>query len=333
MLRDGAYGSDEAGLVWAYRFEPGHASEQIDSDEATRVLRSLPQTATCLWLHFDLSNAAAARWIRTELQLSESFYEALRDSPSTRVETATDSLVAVVHDLRFFGADTGASSTLTIFIDDRLIVSARTTQLRAVDRLREAIKKGAVFESPTDLFAHLLRDQADVLVETVREVAVQVDAVEDSLTTTPEFKSRALLGLARRRLIRLQRSLAPEPAALFRLLSRPPDWLRPGDIGELRRSAEELSLAVADSGAVIERVRILQDELSAQLNEATNRTLYILTVLTAIAVPFEFIPALFGMEVGGVPLRDNPHGFAVVFVIILLVIGVGAMFVRRLIRH
>src|SRR5262249_56158072 len=83
---------------------------------------------------------------------------------------------------------------------------------------------------------------------------------------------RSALGVMRRRLVRLQRLLAPEPAALFRLLNRPPAWLRDSDIAELRRSAEELSTAVADSSAVIERIRILQDELSANLPHPTHPT-------------------------------------------------------------
>src|SRR5262249_6404646 len=143
---------------------------------------------------------------------------------------------------------------------------------------------------------------------------------------------RSALGVMRRRLVRLQRLLAPEPAALFRLLNRPPAWLRDSDIAELRRSAEELSTAGADSSAVIERLPVLQDELSAKLDEATKRTLYILTILTAIVAPFEFISQLFGMSVGGVPFRDNPYGFLIVFLVIVAVIGLGAALVRRLLR-
>jgi zinc transporter len=64
--------------------------------------------------------------------------------------------------------------------------------------------------------------------------------------------------------VRLQRLLAPEPAALFRLLNRPPAWVSSDDTAELRQSAEELSAAVADSVALVERVRLLQEEVTAQ---------------------------------------------------------------------
>ena len=74
---------------------------------------------------------------------------------------------------------------------------------------------------------------------------------------------------------------------------------------ELRQSAEELSAAVADSVALVERVRLLQEELTAHVNEQTNRTLFVLTVVTVLTLPMVIIPGLFGMNVGGVPFSLN----------------------------
>jgi zinc transporter len=52
--------------------------------------------------------------------------------------------------------------------------------------------------------------------------------------------------MLRRVLVPLQRLLAPEPAALFRLLSRPPAWIGEDD---LREAAEEFAIAIADNSA------------------------------------------------------------------------------------
>ena len=54
------------------------------------------------------------------------------------------------------------------------------------------------------------------------------------------------LGALRRVLVRLQRVLAPEPAALFRLLNRPPAWVAESDLQELRQSTEEFSAVLND---------------------------------------------------------------------------------------
>jgi len=327
------YGSDRAGLVWAYRFVPGHPGRPIESDEAAEFRGAAsPDADTFLWLHFSLSNASSEKWLREHLTLPEAFYDSLRDNPSTRVEALDAALVAVIRDVPFFDTEEGSDATVVLCVDQRLMVSARTKQLRSVDRLRVAVRAGAPFQSPFALLAHLLRDQADVLVEIGREATAQIDTIEDRFESALVSGGRRRLGIIRRRLVRLQRLLAPEPAALFRLLNQPSHLLGETDVADLRRSAEELSTAVSDIRAVIERVRILQDELSAQLDEATNRTLYVLTILTAFAVPFEAISQLFGMGVGGLPFRDNPYGFLIVFLLIVGVIGLGAILLRRLSR-
>lgn len=133
--------------------------------------------------------------------------------------------------------------------------------------------------------------------------------------------SRAELSSLRRSLVRLQRLLAPEPAALFRLLSRPAPWLNEDDLRDLRLAAEEFSAAVADSAALTERVRLLQEELAALVNEQTNRTLFVLTVVTVLALPINIVSGVFGMNVGGIPLTQYEHGFWVVVSVLVLVTG------------
>jgi zinc transporter len=72
---------------------------------------------------------------------------------------------------------------------------------------------------------------------------------------------------------------------------------------------------------VVERVRLLQEELSAHLNEQTNRTLFVLTVATVLTLPMVIIPGLFGMNVGGVPFKDHPAGFWVVVGLVVGIVG------------
>ena len=321
-LDDVQYGSDKAGLVCAYQFEPEDRGRPIDSGAAAEWLAAQPARGF-LWLHFSLANAASEPWLRDHLELPPAFYESLKDAASTRVEVIEDGLLAIVNDVQFFAHEASSASTVTFYIAPRVAVSARTTALRAIDRLRGSVRAGAVFSSPAGLLAHLLRDQADVLVEIVRDATKQADLAEDRIISG-RSASRARLGTLRRTLVRLQRLLTPELAALFRLLNRPPAWVTEDDVADLRQSAEELSTAVADSAALVERVRLLQEELKASLDEQTNRTLFILTVVTVLALPMTIIPGFFGMNVGGVPFAQHQAGFWAVFLVVLVVVTLGA---------
>jgi zinc transporter len=324
------YGSDKDGLVCAYAFEREGRGRPADGDEAARWLASPPEDDGFLWLHFNVTNAAAERFMGQHLDLPGTFHESLHEEKgSTRVEQAGDRLVAVLHDVLFdFAFDASDASSVSLCVGRRFMVSARAKPLRSIDRLRESVRRGETFRSPAELLAHLLRDQADVLARIVREGTGRVNAVEDSLLANRLGSSRAQLGTLRRVLVRLQRLLVPEPAALFRLLSRPPGWLEEQDLQDMREAAEEFSAAVADCSALVERIKILQEELAALLNERTNRTLFILTVVTVLALPFNVVGGLFGMNVGGIPFGEHPSGFWIVVFLVAAFTGVAAYWAR-----
>ena len=218
--------SDQAGPIWAYHFVPNQPVRSITSEEAIDFLTA-PGPASLnefIWLHFSLSNVATEPWLRRYLTLPDSFYESLHsDVDSTRLEQDADSLVARIHDVLFdFTSDAPVAST-SLCLKPRVLVSAHLRPWRSIDQLRTAVQSGQVFRSPVEILARLLRDQASVLVDIVRKTKRQVGPMEDQLLAKRISVSRAELGSLRRMLVRLQRLLAPEPAAFFRLLSRPPD--------------------------------------------------------------------------------------------------------------
>ena len=312
---DTSYGSDRNGLVWGYRFRPGVAPQAVDCEDALELFGPAADPGEgFLWLHLSLSNAASERWMRQHLQLSEDFYDALHEGiGSTRLEVQGDALIAVLHDVLFNTSfDSANVATVTLHMEPHLVISARLRPLRAMDQLRVAVRAGQPLRSAPELLAQLLRDQAEVLADIVRKCAARVDAIEDTLLANRISVSRSELSGLRRSLVRLQRLLAPEPAALFRLLNRPPAWLTEEDVQDLRQSAEEFSTAVSDAGVLVERLKLLQEELSATVEEHTNRTLFILTLVTVLALPINVVTGLFGMNVGGVPLSQHGQGFTIV---------------------
>ncbi len=66
---------------------------------------------------------------------------------------------------------------------------------------------------------------------------------------------------------------------------------------------------INDLTALGERIKLLQEEIAANLNEQSSRTLFTLTVVTVLALPINIVAGFFGMNVGGVPLASDPEGF------------------------
>ena len=315
---------EDSALICGFVFAPQQAGRPLTLAEAVQWLARPAMAGEFIWLHFSLAVAGAEKWMQGHLPLPEEFFEALRmGSRTTRIEDASDTLIAVVNDVAFeFSFDPSEIASLWLSVSERLVVSARLHPLRSIDWLRGAVKNGDRFASSTELLIHLMHDQGDVLVRIVRDATLQVDAIEDRLLGGKLQQRRADLGRMRRVLVRLQRLLAPEPGALFRLLRQPPPWVAQHDLDELRQATEEFSLVLRDLADLQERIKLLQEEMAAQISEQTNRSLFTLTIVTVLALPINIVAGLLGMNVGGIPLAQEPHGFAV---IVALVVGFTAL--------
>ncbi|MEB0090247.1 transporter [Pseudomonas sp. CCI4.2] len=310
--------SDLFGLIYGFRFRPGERGQEIDSATALDCLHTPQDPEAFIWLHLNLAHAACQRWMKSNLELPEEFFQALHEgSRSTRIEHVDASLLAVVNDVVFdFGMVSSDISTLWVCTRSHLMISARQQPLHSVDRLRHSVKRGECFRSPLELLTHLLRDQGEVLEQIVRKTTLSVDKIEDQLLSSRLSENRADLGAMRRVLVRLQRLLALEPSSLMRVLNRPPAWLLDADVQELRQSTDESALVISDLIALGERIKLLQEEIAAKLNEQSNRTLFTLTVVTVLALPINIIAGFFGMNVGGIPLATDPEGFWVLVALV-----------------
>jgi zinc transporter len=75
----------------------------------------------------------------------------------------------------------------------------------------------------------------------------------------------------------------------------------------------------------------MQDESTARMAEDTNRSLFVLTMVTVLALPINLVSGLFGMNVGGVPMAEEDAGFWLMLLLIVALTGlIGWALVRRL---
>lgn len=327
------YGSDQSGLICGYLFTGRHAGKALRTTDVLQYLNRTQQLEPShfLWLHFNLANASTEKWLRENSQSPEEFYESLHQgSRSTRIEHADQHLIAVINDvLHDFTFDPSEIATLWLNVGRDIMISARRKPLKSVDHLRNAVNAGEIFLSPMELLTHLLRDQADVLTGIVRDATAKIDEVEDHLLAERLSRKRANLGELRRLLVRLQRLLAPEPAALFRLLQKPPGWMADSDVHELRQSTEEFSVVLSDMASLQERIKLLQEEIAAHVGEQNSRSLFVLTIVTVLALPINITTGLMGMNVGGIPWGQNDFGFWIVVALVSLITLIGAWIARH----
>jgi len=297
-------------MVCGFVFRPDAPVQPVDDAQA--ALPGVdPRDGAFAWLHFNLSNTATEPWLRAHGGLTDDFFDALHSgSRATRIEREADALFAVINDVVFnFAFEASDVATLWVSVRPGLVLTARRSPLRAVDRLRTEVKQGHALESPLALLEHLFRHQADELQRIARAATDRVDDIEDEVLAGHLMTHSAELSRLRRMTVRLQRLLVPEPSAMLRLLANPPGWVSPRDVQRLQQAHDEFAVVLRDIGSLQERIKLLQDESSARVAEENNRSLFVLTMVTVLALPINLTSGLMGMNVGGVPWGQDPQGF------------------------
>jgi zinc transporter len=329
---------DNRGLVCAFKLG---AVERVDHEVLAGQAPIHPH-----WLHFNLNDRRTRHYLESGGQISGSALELFLDpQPRIRIHLLEGCLVAVLadlqHELEGISEEFGL---LRIYIDRERAISARNQPLQSLDTLRREMRAGLQVEAPFQLFERLVHCLSETFTSVVADLTNRVDSAEDDILAGRVHDQATALGRLRRHLAHLRRQLHADRAALGALRGKIPHWTgasakRPrsndasgvaaGEQGGLHEAFEHLDVAVHDIELLQERTRLLGEEVTGRLNEATSRHLYVLSVVTTVLLPVTLITGVFGMNVGGLPFLENPRGFLWACAIMLAALSVTVMMLRR----
>lgn len=276
------------------------------------------------WLHFNLADTRATNWINSCILIPQDARELLLDSDThIRSENFPTGLALVIGDLfHDFNDDPEDLGVLRLYLDNNRLITGRGHPLKSVDRLRHELFEGMVFSNSMDLFARLIYNISDSIHKVIKRLNERVDDAEDQILAGHLQNQGSKLGQMRRLLARLRRQLSANRQAMQLAVPHMSRWSL-HDISELRQAVEHLESTIQDLELVQERTRLLQEEIAGRMSEATNRNLYVLSIVTVTLLPINLITGIFGMNTGGLPWgQDDPSGFWwVIFFMIVAVIA------------
>lgn len=323
-----AWEGPASGVICSFRFRGG-----IGRLTPTPELRAVPAPpGEWAWTHLRLGDVRALAMIRQIPDLPAEALE-LFVTDETRVQVVEDEgwVFGVLPDLErdLSGRPLEAGRLLFAFDATRLI-TARLHPLRAVDDLRRAVERGEPFEGPAQAIVAcvaLYVDQVELLLEGVGQ---QLATVEDYVLTEPANPRDTELAALRRDIARRRRELQGLRSALARAHAG-----RQGrrvaalsdDLADLIASVEDVD---RDAGVLQERGRLLHEEIDTQINNATNRSMRALTIISTLLIPPTLVTGAFGMNVPGIPFEHSPSGFFVATALCAAVVAGAMMILRRL---
>jgi zinc transporter len=317
----------DRGLICGYQLETGKKPREISADS---IVESLARHDVVTWLHFNLSDARARRWLLGARFIPTALRDVLQEhDENRRIENEDGGLLLVFSDFAFDRSDPSEVVPLWCFAGPKLLITARLHPLRSADELRLLLRNGAEASSGMELLCMMLDLRTARLKGLATEMTTQLDQLEDEILAGSIKQQREQLGRTRRLCARLRREFAPERADFIRFLHRAHSM---HERELLQASTDLMGFAIEEVAEIYERAKLLQEELASRLAENTSRNLYVLSILTAVLLPMTLVTGIFGMNVAGMP---GLHSAAAFWNVMLLIFASGAftlaaLFWRRL---
>ena len=310
----------ESGLVAAYRLDGKGGGARCDWGD---IARWTPESGI-LWVHLNRNVEDSQRWLRESSGLSPLVLEAvLAESTRPRCVPMDGGTMLLLRGVNLNpGANPEDMVSIRIWIEETRIISVRLRRLLSVDDLRASLDEG---RGPTDVgsfIVHLTDRMTSRMAGVISDVDDEVDRLQEQVLEAGSRHLRSDLTRLRREIIALRRYLAPQRDALNRLTQIKTGWLGEGHLLYLREETDRVTRYVEDLDAARERAAVTQEELGNRLAEQMNARMYVLSVVAGIFLPLGFLTGLFGINVGGIPLADDPWGFVD---IVLLLLGITAV--------
>jgi zinc transporter len=294
------------GLVWAFRLHHDGSAEPLPIGTPIEFSHD-----GRLWLHFNLTDARARAWLGSSQIPSLARDLLLSHDNFQQIHIIDHCVYGVFSDLvREIDKPTEETGFLRFAMTERLLISGRYQALCAVDATRRLLEGGRRVESVAALLEKIVDEVADTMDRVADKIGSEIDAVEEKvLAGETSARMRASLGRQRRTCVRLHRQLAGLRVLFHRLEQKNTEHLSPALRLHAAKLAQRLDGLDHDIIELRERSRLLEEELHFKMEEASNRHLHALAVVTMMLLPPTLVTGIFGMNTKGLPFTDNESAF------------------------
>ncbi|MEI7790093.1 MAG: CorA family divalent cation transporter [Alphaproteobacteria bacterium] len=297
-----------AGLIFGFVFHGGRASRVSDDSLAAHLDHELDW----IWLHLGLADHRAKRFLESFDLLPVPARQLLLAPREERIQfhLTANGAYGVLPDIeRDFADHSLGTGRLAFWFDAGHLVTSRLHSLRGVEHVHQAVAAGAELAAPVMALVRLQEEFVGLVEQRLVVLGSELAGIEDEVLADRDHIGRDVLGPLRRELSRYAREFSALRGAIHRALSAR-HLVHGGPLLEhlplLLQEAEDFE---RDAAALSDRARLLYEEIGSRIADRSNRALSALTVISTLLLPPTFLVGAFGMNVGGIPWAQAPHGF------------------------
>ncbi len=223
-------------------------------------------------------------------------------------------------------------SYLTILLQNPVLVTIRAGPIPAIEELINDLKA-----EKTPSLSHLIQivyllidDLADLSIQAETEIRDKTLNIARALAENPDTVSNSDLTNLRWQVDKLVSLIENQLYCVTGLNSSDNKALQePHRKAYIQDLVSELEIAQGGIHRLETRVNGLYDSYQTVGSSRVEKRLRILTIVSAITLPFSLIAGLLGMNVGGLPATQDPWGFVIVVGLMFAIGAVELFYFKR----
>jgi len=298
------------GPQFAFAFRDGSWQAPSDFVEVDAAAAK----AEFLWVHLDLGDAAAQAWLRARPWPADVIEIVAAPIQRGKLFITSELIYGHLRDFRYAPGAAGLQAgSLSVVATQRLLVTGRRIPLRSIAELQRRVESQMVRPtSPYRLITEFLKALNDIGEDQLQKAGERLRSMESKVLKRLGAEYREDILEMRRDSIEIVRDMTYKRTALLDLAHAQPSVFPAEESERLNHQIHRYAALVEDAQEFADQCQFVLEELRAQVEEKTNRNLYILTAFSVIFLPATLVASIWGMNVAGLPFSDRPDGFLVV---------------------
>lgn len=285
-----------------------------------------------LWLHLCALCKDSGAFLLNDVRIDDIVVDALMaDETRPRTLLKDDGVMVILRGMNLHpGADPEDMISLRVWLEDRLVVTTRRRDIRAIGDVLEKFEQGHPPRTPADFLVSITDRLFERMGPVIEELEDCVSESEEKLALGDFDPVVGHAALVRKQTAIFTRYITPQRAVLRKLCDCRLALLDAESIEHLVESHDLVTRYVEELHEIRDRSQILSDEVSNERARKLNESAYIFSVVATIFLPLGFITGLLGVNVGGVPgVEDGTSFWLLCGLCVVLVAAQAAIFKWR----
>lgn len=241
-----------------------------------------------------------------------------------KAEEYTDSdIIYITLNEFYFGDDQKLErDQISIILGKHYVLSFQEEEGDYFELIRERLRtaKGKLRKKSSDYLVYVLIDAiVDSYYVVLDHYATSLDTIENDIFEKRNSNHLERIHHLNKDLIYLRRSIAPLKEVLFKLLKEDVIIVEEETKMYLRDVLDHVNQVVNQIDVDREYLADLVQTNMANMNAHLNEIIKVLTLISTVFIPLTFLVGVYGMNFGNIPIMQWPHGYFIVWGVMILI--------------